>query len=347
MLQCGQGDTILLNLGARKWVLVDCNLPQGEARAQFFRLVEQLQIRRLDLVCLSHPHEDHYTGLAEVMQYFTSEGRTVGTFCDSGVEPRQIQQIMRRRRFPASAVTEFERLYRFVYKLIENNRVRYFRADENRSPLVEVGDRIRLIPIGPRPEVVSEAVRDVVSEGKIRRDLNRVSVVLGLNVRGNDRSFDALLAADTDSEGCNNALNRYAVVRNGSGHQPALDMVKVSHHGSGDSHRGSRICGHRKDIGVALAVISAGSFDVLPDREVMRDFLQAGWTVLLTEKRITRAPQLAVELSGRGRGGLGVRSQNIWITWREEQGTRWEPPEARVDREELSHYESVLKPSIE
>jgi len=312
-------------------------------RAQFYHFVERLHIQRLDLVCLTHPHDDHYTGLVDIVRYFTSGGRSIGTFCDSGVEPKQVATLMRRRRLPKSAVMEFERLYHCLYELIDAKQVRYFIASENSSPVIEVGDHIQIIPVGPRPDALSRAVRDVASTGKIRKDLNRISVVLALSIRAKAKSFDALLAADTDSEGCNSALRRYAAIKARGGEGCSFDMVKVPHHGSAHSHCGSEICKYRKEADVALATISAGAFDVLPDREVMRDFLQRGWTVLLTTKRVALGKQFAVELSGRSQRSIGVQSQNIRITWQEVHGTRWEPAEARVDVSELSNYMSLYK----
>jgi beta-lactamase superfamily II metal-dependent hydrolase len=341
VLQCGQGDMILLKLGGKKWVLVDCNLPHAGQRTEFFQLAKQLQIRRLDLVCLTHPHEDHYSGLDEVIRYFTSDGRSVGTFCDSGVEPKQIAVLMRRRGSVKSAVTEFERLYRRIYNLIDAKQIRYFMANENSSPLIEVGDRIQILPVGPRPDVLSQATREVVSLGNIRKDLNRISVVLALSVRGDTKCFDALLTADTDSDGCNSALARCSAVRSKANPSRGFDMVKVPHHGSADSHLGSEIISHRKEAEDSLAVISAGSFDVLPDREVMGDFLQGGWTVLLTKKRSARVTQFAVELSSRSKQTFGVQCQDIQILWRESIGTKWEPAGARVHTGELSNYDSV------
>ena len=62
-LECGQGETILLHLEGRYWVLIDCYLPKGPIRDSFFELVDRLQIRRLDVLCLTHPHDDHYHGM--------------------------------------------------------------------------------------------------------------------------------------------------------------------------------------------------------------------------------------------------------------------------------------------
>jgi hypothetical protein len=41
-IESGQGETVLLQLEGRLWVLIDCYLPNGPVRDSFFELVEQL-----------------------------------------------------------------------------------------------------------------------------------------------------------------------------------------------------------------------------------------------------------------------------------------------------------------
>lgn len=169
ILNCGQGDTILLRLLSGKWALIDCNLPRGNARLEFFKLTSSLNINRLDLVCLTHPHD-----------------------------------------------------------------------------------------------------------------------------------------------------------------------------GSLDSHAGSDVCKHKKTNTETVAAISAGPFDVLPDREVLKDFIRHDWTVLLTTKRMPTRRQYALELSGKPVGGaMNVQAQNITLTWTEDEGLLWSPAEARVSAEELSNYQTA------
>jgi hypothetical protein len=70
----------------------------------------------------------------------------------------------------------------------------------------------------------------------------------------------------------------------------------------------------------------------------MREFMDAGWIVLLTSKRNPRLPSGAdspLSLSD-ARGQLGC--YNIRIHWAENGGLSWEPSEARVNVDDLDAY---------
>jgi hypothetical protein len=110
---------MLLHLFGEKWVLIDCNLSFGEAREKFFEFVSAQKIEKLDLVCLTHAHEDHYAGMEAVISHFTSGGRSVGVFCDSGIDPRIINTLLKRRFRPPPYVREYERLYKLLRKLFK------------------------------------------------------------------------------------------------------------------------------------------------------------------------------------------------------------------------------------
>lgn len=194
--------------------------------------------------------------------------------------------------------------------------------------------------IGPRPELAKLAVQSTLAAGKIRDDLNRLSIVLALLTRSRGKMFDALLAADTDADGFQSAmLSLKARTLNEA--SPQFDAIKVSHHGSLESHNGSDICKHKKPDIETVAAISAGAFDVLPDREVLNDFLQHGWTVLLTTKRTPRRHHFALELSGRPTEPATVQTHDLRLKWSPEQGISWEPIESRVAVDELPNYQTA------
>ena len=267
VLHCGQGDTILLRLLGEKWVLIDCNLPKGLAQKEFFSLIDKLGVQRLDLICLTHPHDDHYTGMEAVLHHFSSNGRSVGTFCDCGTEPKEIHTLLARKNRPNSSVREYERLYQYLYSMFESGQIQYFRADENSEPIL-VSKEIKLMAVGPRPVVSKLANQKALASGKIRFELNHLSIVLALIVRTEKGQFDGLLAADTDANGFRAAMEKLQSRIPGKSN-PSFDFIKVSHHGSLDSHANSNVCKHKKEDKKAVAAISTGCFDVLPDREVI------------------------------------------------------------------------------
>jgi beta-lactamase superfamily II metal-dependent hydrolase len=324
-----------------KWALIDCNLPQGPVRQEFFRFISSLGINRLDLVCLTHPHDDHYTGMHDVLRYFTSNGRSVGTFCHGGTDPPQIHTLLKRRNRPESSIREYERLYRLVDELIDDG-LRLVSADENTTDVLVAGqsNEVQLLPIGPRAEIAWRAVRDTISSGRIRTDLNRLSVVLALTVRSTAAAFDALLAADTDAQGFRSAMDGLKQKLQSQA-EPSFDVVKVAHHGSLESHRGSEVCAHRKNNSESVAAISTGAFDVLPDREVLREFLEHDWSVLLTTKRYSKRRHYPLELSGKTSATTLTQTTNIKLVWTEKEGLFWEPLESKISATDLENYQTA------
>ncbi len=293
---CGQGDTILLSLRG-KWVLIDCNLPEGEIRETFFDKIRALDIRRLDVLCLTHPHEDHYHGMEQVVDYFTTDGRTLGMFCHSGLNPHVVIKIIKEaRRSTPARINEYDRLSTKLSKLFQARTVAEFRAYREGRPILRNGPDLYLVPVGPNARTVDDITLRAAGKADwnswLRKSVNRLSVVLALCVRTDKRevSLDALLAADTDGEGFEDACKSLEEYHD-DGARCGFDLVKIRHHGSLDSHQGSSICGRAKaDCGNRLAVVCCnGESRKLPDRVVMRAFLDAGWKVLPTARRL-RAP---------------------------------------------------------
>jgi ribonuclease BN (tRNA processing enzyme) len=236
VIPCGKGDTIILHLLKKSWVLIDCNLPQGPVRDEFFKKVELLGIQRFDVICLTHPHGDHFTGMRQVLEHFTSSGRSVGHFCDSGPTPRQVSETLK----GTSSFSEYKRLYRFIVQAVKAGRMGYFPAAENAEPMpvLRRSDVLQLLPLGPRPEAQLIDFHRTLESGAVHGDPNNLSLVLALIVRTPQREFDALLAADVDGNGFKNAL-QCLERRLESPNSFKFDVIKVAHHGSLDSHRGS------------------------------------------------------------------------------------------------------------
>lgn len=338
ILECGQGDTLLVHINQDKWALIDCNLPSGVRRAAFFRLVESLQIRRLDLVCLTHLHEDHYLGMRDVIEYFTSEGRSIGT------NPLEIYKLLALDPRKESNSSEFLRLWNALSDAIDAG-LDYRYAHEHATEVAFSDDEsIRLLPIGPSPSAVRSSTANALTRGKltntVREQLNFTSVVLALRARGTNREFDAVLAADIDGPGFRRGIKCYCEINGQSGDVFPLDAVKVAHHGSLDSHIDSNVVQCRKSE-TSVAAISAGTKSrVLPDREVLKDFLDGGWTVLLTNKRTTpRLPSDSpLTLSGMRKG---ANSFDVTISWSDAEGLKWGPTDCQVNPEDLQSYDTA------
>src|SRR5256885_85170 len=110
VLSCGHGDTLLLQMPLGKWALIDCHLPSPEALNRFYRYTDDLNISTLDYVVLPHADSDHYRGMAEVLQRFSTNGRSVRFFCDSGANHKHVRLLQEACRLPDADMKEYARL---------------------------------------------------------------------------------------------------------------------------------------------------------------------------------------------------------------------------------------------
>jgi beta-lactamase superfamily II metal-dependent hydrolase len=271
VFDCGHGDTILLKLPDEKWILIDCHLPRGPIRDRFFTLVAELKIERLDVLCLTHPHEDHYQGMLEVVKYFTSGGRSLGIYCDSGINPKEMLDLLRAKNRPRPYVKEYSVLQEHISELINKNAVRYYPGNQDSLPMLHNGP-VSLQPIGPRAEVVRLMNRSYLSRSGevpiLREDLNLLSLILLLQVKAPTRTLNTLFPGDSKGDGIYKALD--VLRERDGGKRRIFDILKVPHHGSSDSHQNSNLCDPNHKATPAIAVVSVGTeYDVLPFQTVL------------------------------------------------------------------------------
>jgi hypothetical protein len=200
VFECGQGDTLILVLPGERLVLVDCHLPKGRIRDAFFKFVEPF--KRLDLLVLSHPDFDHYHGMGEVIDHFTTEGRSLGAYCDSGVDAKQIANALRLARKPGA--DEYEAIQLRLDRLIGDGpgMTRYLRFDDSRRPeRIEVSGyegNLQLVPIAPTAARLRTSARRAMTTEREVGSLNEISLVLVLRAVDGTAQFNGLLAGDAD-----------------------------------------------------------------------------------------------------------------------------------------------------
>jgi competence protein ComEC len=161
VLDIGQGDAILIVAPSGETVLIDGG-PDPDLTMR--RLGERLPFwqRRLDVVVLTHPHEDHVAGLVPALQRFA-----VGTV----LEPGRAYENPAYPRFVALARQE------------PGATFRHARAGD----IVPLGGTARLVVLYPTADDAAAPLLD--------GDINNASVVLLLESRG----FRALLTGDAEA----------------------------------------------------------------------------------------------------------------------------------------------------
>jgi len=279
----GYGESILLDVGGSILGVIDCCTPLFQRDRRFRRsnfLVDALARSpqaRIAFVLLTHPHHDHYQGLAELLQTYSERVDRVVLF--EGVTRTQLLRVLREdaeaklcSRTALAAFAHYEEVLRvWEQEIPAEAKIRAADGTLIYEAAVAVRGRKNHIPLriralSPSPDDVDEFLGQtkVLStlEGEGTRNpqnCNIVSVVLVVDF-GETR---VVLGADAHSRGWRQILSK-----NPDG-ALACDVFKVSHHGSreGNDFRLEGLA--RPSSGATCAVVVPFVRERLPDQGVM------------------------------------------------------------------------------
>jgi beta-lactamase superfamily II metal-dependent hydrolase len=341
---CGQGDTTLICVNGCDWFLVDCNLPQGAIRDHFFEIVKDRGIETLAGLFLTHADVDHFRGMESVVEYFTAGARRIQMYCDTcAVSLKDVSALLENDGNPyRSAHRALQDL--IDLKLREGTIAKYLPLLENSREISCAAGRVKIVPIGPSPEIVRYFARSYLTTAAFLKSLNAISLVIVVEADEAGAATAMLLAGDADENSLRVALAAW-VERRGDAFQ-TFSAVKVPHHGSIDSHY-PPLCKMRQE-GQGIAVISVGAtFPTHPDRAVLEAFHKGGWRLLSTMKRHVppRARPRGRVLLTSARAGATVRFSacDVITRWSAKNGLTSEPASAEILAAEFSLYSTALR----
>lgn len=344
LFPCGHGDTILLRFPGNRWALIDCYLPDNGTRKAFFDFVEAQGIQRLEWIFQTHPDLDHFFGMTDVLDYFSREERSLGCWCDSGLNAPEIRELIRWGRM---SETEYGKLQNRLDELDRENRIQFVELNDRVEPISPDGfaDKINIQPIGPRAWLKRRSARKDIGKfstnPNARFEANDISVVLLLLIRQSGKDCDMLIPGDAGADVLSDALGAWSE-RTGVVSAPhVFDVIKVPHHGSKASHSPSLCKSTANSPSRRIAAISAGTRNALPDREVLRDYISEGWTVVATTTRkLADRVDSPLFLAGRRRSDSGgdTKQHLIRIHWSPSSGLEYGPPESTLGENDLPMY---------
>jgi beta-lactamase superfamily II metal-dependent hydrolase len=233
-------------------------------------------VTELVFICMTHPDRDHFSGIAQLLEYFTKDGRRIRKFYDCGPIYEHYEFAL-----PARAQSELKKLYTLLDALLDKKLIDIDPASFG-LPLMAMGGA-QVVSLGPDRGSVNRYVSEVqrkrqeIEEGsKIQADKNQLSIVIGVS---ND--FHAgLLCSDATKKCIDDTLERWKKWRKEHKKRVRFDFVKVSHHGSKLYHTN----GLWKNFVVekGCAAISAGRRYGLPHKEVIKSITSADKKVYCT-----------------------------------------------------------------
>lgn len=263
VLDVGQGTAVLVRTPDHHAALFDAG-PEGCDLAGQLR---SLGVKRLDLVVISHPHADHFAGLAEALDTVDVEVLVdrirIEEPASGGADPARGQGTV---STPYSSGGSEARQYLAVRTRLEEKGCHLVQAVPG-ATLAFHGTAVRLYaPVRPLalldgPQPWGEGRGPPTGD-----ELNGGSIVTLLEAGG----ARFLLPGDAEAD----ALERY--------HLPAVDVLVVGHHGS----RGAVSDTLLDNLRVRLAVISVGADNSFghPDAGTLTTLMNAGGTVLRTDR---------------------------------------------------------------
>jgi beta-lactamase superfamily II metal-dependent hydrolase len=300
------------------------------------------------MVVQTHPDFDHFHGMSAILDYFTTQGRQVDLYLDSGVGARVSKALLNDNYY----AEEYSRLQEQLARLARGGKLVWRDLDADRPPLSAAGyvGRIEFIPIGPnatqRRIMVQNSLRRLADNSNAAVEANGLSIVLGLAIQDKDRECHVLLAADAEVAGLEEALRLWTESANDKGRSNSFDVVKVAHHGSIKNHC-PRLCKlKRGGSRLHIAAISAGTRRVLPDKQVLADYLANEWQVLLTTTRTKQSQKFdrPMQLANRGAASPALFAvHDIHISWSAEAGLDFAPREALLKTTDIAAYETASR----
>ncbi len=347
LFECGHGDTIFLRLPVDRWILIDCHLRSRATRERFFRFVEEMGIQRIEYIFQTHPDFDYFCGMDRVLEHFTKDGRTIGYWCDAGLDAKEVQALVGADEITAK---EYRKLQDRLDDLDDRNLVEFIEGNDFIEPFSPAGyaDRVDVFVVAPSADLKRRHARRDIGKlrdkPKARVETNALSLALVLSVTDKDKECNFLLAADVWENEAELALDAWAERAGKHNRRTEFGVIKVPHHGSSKSHS-SRLCDARcNETQDPIAAISAGRRAALPDREVMREYAESGWTVMVTTPRTSERPiSRLIDLANRSRRSeeFVVSRHNIVVSWNADDGLSGRPPEAIVRPADMGFYETA------
>ncbi len=198
----GHGDHLLLRVADGDepvfHAVVDCNWPSRHEPPPALERLIAWNVTHLDVLVLTHPHFDHFLGLAAVAEHFTAPGRSLGAFMDFGLDLRDVAD-QHREGSPARA--ELYRLYAATFSRRASGVLRptYWPLRGQRA-LKSLRSGVALAVLAPSAGAWSEEHARLTNGQRIRP--NRISSVLLWRVLGSV----LLLGGDLELDGWQQAL---------------------------------------------------------------------------------------------------------------------------------------------
>jgi hypothetical protein len=316
----GKGESIAVNLGDNRWIIVDSCIDQ---RSRVNPALEYLQRRGVDvatsvrLVVATHIHDDHFAGISDVLRACNA-----ATFvCPSALNTPDFFALTDTEErvhagLPKRAYAEFRKIFGIIEERQDSAGFQPLRYAFEQRPLLDddgSGLRAQVVALSPSDRAFTRAQRALaqalpkVDEPKRIQtiDPNELAVAIWAEVDGKT----ILLGADltTGPAGC----GWQAVLAT---FNPSLKakVFKVSHHGSITGHHDDVWTNLLEDSPVALLTPYRGGKNPVPNRSEIQSINARTSDAYITADPRLPAPSRSARKEAATLGPLAKNIRELW-----------------------------------
>ncbi|MFM8573970.1 MAG: ComEC/Rec2 family competence protein [Pirellula sp.] len=276
------GESIVIRFPNGEWGVVDCFASSSDDRSNpaLQYLLDQ-KVSRLSFVCLTHPHEDHYSGILQLIKRIP-----IRDYLQPAVmTPDRLQQLIERdealclSRLSASQGLLFS-LYQHLGQAIKKknlNVIPLVLGTTVRTPEVYGGVAIQAIgPSGNQGTKFETRLSRCFKDSKFDPSVRLLSInqcSTGLSLQYN--ACKIVLGGDIESGGWTDLLEQNRdLIR-------CSKMVKVAHHGSKTGISKGLWEAHTENVIDPVAVVTPYHRSQLPNARVLRTIKNYGVSVYI------------------------------------------------------------------
>lgn len=215
ILNVSHGDSIVFSSDDGKIGLIDCCKLDGSIPALDF--IRDRQTRKIEFVCLTHPHKDHLDGLLEVFEYCLVNSIDISYFYQLNFSLRDVKRGLGLTK----SSDEFARLINWVCNPPPKSGIVFRYCNEGQTIFDSGG--VTVTVIAPKANIYSKRTEQLLRNPERGIDdlLNELSLVLLVQ----DENCGSLLLSDS-------SISILKDVTSLSHLRGTIDFFKVSHHGS-------------------------------------------------------------------------------------------------------------------
>jgi beta-lactamase superfamily II metal-dependent hydrolase len=222
----GIGESILIHIPGFYCILVDCY--ETKNNRSVTNLLRKLKINKIDILCWTHPHYDHYLGMSNIFNEF--DVRSFWRFEGNSLQSILAKQMLHPEEIERNKAKELEELFRCIKKFIENNSTGFHRVQNGYQYNFRINEKssIKINVFAPFSSIIDDIEDQLLNKLKnIINDpdedysdvlINRLSVVLSISIN----KTNIILLSDID--------NKVLDLLNGFVDFEDYKIIKVPHH---------------------------------------------------------------------------------------------------------------------